>query len=139
MVSLLSDFLIVCSFFLLIEFNQSNGKKNFGKHFMRMFCVLSLHCLSERKTLEKLSFLAALQSQNLPNPQSSETKTLKEKEKVRRNLISLATMLVRYRSSMASDDCGGRTEFREYFKELRRVYNIAALKSELREVRKTFC
>jgi hypothetical protein len=88
-------------------------KKTFVKQFLGVFCVLTLHCLSERATLEKLSYLSALESQNLPAPGAN--RTLKDKDKARRKLLSLATMLVRYRSSMASDDCGGRSEFRLYF------------------------
>lgn len=112
---------------------ESTGKKTFVKQFMGIFGVLTLHCLSERATLEKLSYLAALQTQNLPTPGVRGTKSLAEKEGIRRELMALATMLVRYRSSMASDDCGGRSEFREYFQELRQVYSVAALKNELRE------
>ncbi len=106
-------------------------KKTFLKQFVGIFCVLTLHCLSERVTLEKLSYLAALESQNLPTPGSN--RSLAEKDLIRRKLMSLATLLVRYRSAMASDDCGGRSEFRDYFQTLRQVFNVAPLKDELRE------
>jgi hypothetical protein len=126
-------------------------KRTFVKQFLGVFCVLTLHCLSERTTLEKLSYLSAIESQNLPAPGMVAGRTMSDKDKARRRLLGLATMLVRYRSSMASDDCGGRSEFRLYFmvsssclllawvssccfsQELRSVFGIAGLKIELRE------
>ena len=113
--------------------SRGMGQQRFMKLFMGVYAMLTTHCLSERVTLEKLSYMAALQSQNLPDPGTSQSRNLSEKDAIRRELMALATMLVRYRSSMASDDCGGRSEFREYFQNLRLVFNIAALKSELRE------
>ncbi len=115
----------------VIDVEWGMPKKTFLKQFVGIFCVLTLHCLSERVTLEKLSYLAALESQNLPTPGSN--RSLAEKDQIRRKLMSLATLLVRYRSAMASDDCGGRSEFREYFQTLRQVFSVASLKDELRE------
>ncbi len=115
----------------LIGVEWGMSKRTFIKQFVGIYCVLTLHCLSERVTLEKLSYLAALESQNLPAPGSN--RSLAEKDVIRRKLMSLATLLVRYRSAMASDDCGGRSEFREYFQTLRQVFSVAALKDELRE------
>lgn len=102
----------------------SSLKRTFVKQFLGVFCVLTLHCLSERTTLEKLSYLSALESQNLPAPGVSAGRTMSDKDKARRRLLALATMLVKYRSSMASDDCGGRSEFRLYFLVRKKVFYI---------------
>ena len=111
--------------------DSDNG--GFKRQFMGIYGLLTLQCLSERTTLEKLSHLAAMQSQKLPLPGSIAKISLGEKNTLRRELMSLAIMLARYRSSMASDDCGGRPEFRRFFRELRRTYDIAGLKEELRD------
>jgi len=112
---------------------QWGNGRTFMKQMMTVYAILSRHCLSERVILEKLSYLAALRSQNLPSPGERSSMSISEKDQIRRELMELATMLVKYRSSMASDDCGGRSEFREFFQTVRRTYQVADLKQELRE------
>ena len=109
------------------------NKKTFFKQFFGIFKLLSLHCLSERVTLEKLLFLAALQSQNLPGSGASGKLDLRKKEMNRREIVDLAVMLVKYRSCMSSEDCGGRPLLGEYFHILRHLYAISNLKRELGE------
>ena len=107
---------------------SSASRKLFVKQFMGILAVLTRHCLAERATLERLSYLAALQAPQLPRQAS-----LAEKDAAHRALHSLALMLARYRASMASDDCGGRPEFRDFFQGVREAYDVSVLKSELRE------
>jgi hypothetical protein len=115
-----------------LEWGGRSQRKHFMKHFMVGFAVLAQHCLSERITLEKLSYLTALLSRKLPTPDVSRPLTAAAKEEVRAELMSLAMMLARYRASMASDDCGGRADFRDFFQEIRKAYDVGLLKNELR-------
>ena len=101
----------------------------FTKQFMSLFNTLNLHCLSERATLEKLSFLAALQSQHLTVQQKEQ----EEMAKIRSGIVNLNSMLIRYRTSMASDDCGGSLAARKFFKVIRFVQSIAKFKDTLLE------
>jgi hypothetical protein len=115
---------------------SSRSASSFQKRFFGIYLALGLHCLSERVTLEKLSYLEALSSQVLPSA-SDRTVGMAQKEAVRREIVALATSLVRYRTCMATDDCGGRPEYGEFFQILRSLYSIKALKKELgEEVRK---
>ena len=43
----------------------------------------------------------------------------------------LAALMVRYTLSMSSNDCGGSSEFTEFFTTLRRVFGIPELRAEL--------
>jgi hypothetical protein len=121
-----------------LEWGPLSLQKQFRRQLMGIYALLAQHCLSERTTLERLSYLAALVSRCLPSPQRSEAtdqmvvKDLPDKDMVRRELTALAMMLAKYSSSMSSDDCGGRTEFREFFAAVRRAYGVGLLKSELR-------
>jgi hypothetical protein len=51
-----------------------------------------------------------------------------ESQRARFELTRLTSLLVHYRTSMASDDCGGSAEARKQFKKLRAVHGIAGLK-----------
>ncbi len=115
-----------------LEWGPRGVQKQFRKQFLGVFAVLAQHCLSERVTLEKLSYLAALLSRRLPTPGVAQQMKASEKEEVRGELMSLAMMLARYRASMAGDDCGGRAEMHEFFLEIRKAYDVGLLKSELR-------
>ena len=115
-----------------LEWGTRSQRKHFQKQFMVAFAVLAQHCLSERVTLEKLSYLAALLSRKLPTPGVSQSLSAAAKEEVRGELMALAMMLARYRASMASDDCGGRADMRDFFQEVRKAYDVGLLKAELR-------
>ncbi len=113
-----------------LEWGPKKLQKQFLKQLVGVYGLLAQHCLSERTTLERLSFLAALVARRLPTPDRVMVKA--DKSAVRSELTGLAMMLARYSSSMASDDCGGRAEFREIFAAVRRAYGVGLLKSELR-------
>lgn len=122
--------------------------RTFQHQFHNALYVLSLHALSERITLERLSYLEALRSQSLPSQYVSpialaaasvspavvlDQSYLNAKDKARNDIARLSNMLVRYRSCMASDDCGGRPEYNEYFVILRQLYSVPELKEEIGE------
>jgi hypothetical protein len=113
-----------------IEWGGLSPMRSFSSQFFGPFLLLKRHCLSERVALEKLSYLAALHSQGLSR---SSDLGRAESQKVRFELTRLTSLLVHYRTSMASDDCGGSAEARKQFKMLRQVHGIAALKQNLFE------
>ncbi len=111
-----------------VEWGGTSPARSFATQFFGLFLVLKRHCLSERVALEKLSFLAALHSQGLSR---SSFGSVAESQKVRFELMTLTSLLVHYRTAMASDDCGGGAEARKQFKLLRQVHGIEALKHNL--------
>jgi len=58
---------------------------------------------------------------------------IRELQILRRELLSLATLMTRYTIQMSSDDCGGVTEFIEFFLALRQVFRIRQQREELQE------
>jgi hypothetical protein len=112
-----------------LEWGSRGKHKQIKEKFMGVFAVLVGHCLSERATLQRLSYFVRLLSRRLPTGGTSA-----ERESVRDELRSVAVALSCYRMSMASDDCGGSMEMREFFSEIRRVHDVGLLKTELGNV-----
>ncbi len=113
-----------------IEWGGVSPMQSFATQFFGLFLLLKRHCLAERVALEKLGYLAALHSQALSR---SADLSRAESQKVRFELTRLTSLLVHYRTAMASDDCGGSAEARKQFKMLRQVHGIAGLKQNLFE------
>ena len=78
--------------------------------------------------MEQLSLLHALTADNVHGKGS-----LAEKRRIRRRQLELSQELVRFLLSMASEQCGGRSVFRLFFKKLREVLEIESRRRELRE------
>lgn len=125
---------------LALAWGKSKRHAGFQAEFMGLYRTLSVHCMAERFTIDKLAYLNALQAQHLPTfddvatttPEAARARQL-QRDRARVQLLSLATLLVRYRSGMASEDCGGRPEVSEFFQVLRELHRIAELKRELGE------
>lgn len=116
--------------------------RTFQLQFHGALHVLSIQALSERVTLERLSYLMALRCQSMWAPPMAhdftsvgpdDAPSLNSNDKVRKDIARLSYMLMRYRSCMSSDDCGGRPEYGEYFLILRQLYFISELKEEIAE------
>lgn len=101
------------------------GSRRHLEQFHGIFYELCAHCLLERTTLERLSYFAAIQAQHL-----SLTNDV-ERERLRAEFGELSSQLLRYRTVMACDDCGGSVEVRKFFKILRYVHSIAVFKQTL--------
>jgi len=99
------------------------------KKFLGIYLLLSLHAHGERFVLYELSELAASQAENL-SLVSAETNFLQMKQS-RQTLRELAAIMVRYTLSMSSDDCGGSSEYSDFFTTLRRVFGIRESRDEL--------
>jgi len=79
---------------------------------------------------------ALLENQMLANKISeiqAFKKGIRELQILRRELLSLATLMTRYTIQMSSDDCGGVTEYIEFFLALRQVFRIRQQREELQE------
>jgi len=75
----------------------------------------------------QLSDLAAAQAEHLNISQGS----FEALRHSRNRLRDLSSRMVRYTLSMTSNDCGGITEYSEFFTSLRVVFGIPELREEL--------
>lgn len=79
----------------------------------------------------ELSDLAVAQAEYLQDVlNQSNLQPIKE---ARNQLRNLATMLARYTLGMSSGDCGGTSEYSEFFVTLRKEFGISDLRNELCE------
>ncbi|GAM19243.1 hypothetical protein SAMD00019534_024180 [Acytostelium subglobosum LB1] len=108
-----------------------NNVLNWYNKFQGVYLVLGLHAHAERAVLEELSTMASLQAENMKL--EIERTNLEELATSRRQLRELATLVARFTISMSSDDCGGQSEFSEFFLTMRQVFGIPSQRKELRE------
>lgn len=80
-----------------------------------------MHVMAERAVLVRLMLMAALGARGLHDGSDRHVETLHDKAEARAMLLRLCTSLVKYNLSMSSDECGGRSTFRVFFKTLRKV------------------
>lgn len=124
-----------------------DGSTELSDLFLGPFLILSMHVMSERDLLVKLSVLAAISSKNMGDSHS-----VMEKQNLRREMMRLVRVwqffkscfffqlvflskktLVKYNLEMNSDQCGGRKVFRIFFSKLRQIFRVADMRLELRE------
>lgn len=121
------------------------------KKFQGIYLILCLHAHGERAVLEELSTLAAtyadfmqidencaditsLKQDSLEVRGLSRVQTgMKEIEISRVQMKELATLVARFTISMSSDDCGGGSEYSEFFSTIRQTFGIPHQRAELRE------
>lgn len=99
---------------------------NWHKKFQGVYLALALHAQAEKLVFEELSDLAANQAEYFVKDASFE-----QVQASRNQLRSLASIMTRYTLSMSSNDCGGTSEYSEFFTTLRQVYGIPDLRTEL--------
>jgi len=97
--------------------------------FQGVYLILALHVHGERSVLFELGDMAAAEAENLKLV-AAET-NFEEMKVSRQRLRELASLMVRYTLSMSSNDCGGRSEYSEFFTTIRQVYGIPELRAEL--------
>jgi hypothetical protein len=100
------------------------------KKWMGIYLVLALHVHGEKSVLLELSNLSAACGQLLRRVTHV---SLKEMSVYRQRLIELATLMTRYTLQMSSDDCGGLSEYIEFFIALRDIFGTKPQRQELRE------
>jgi len=101
------------------------------RKFQGIYLILSLHAHGERAVLEELGSLAASYADNMQL--ELDKATMQEIESSRKQMKELATMVARFTISMSSDDCGGLSEYSEFFTTLRQTFDIPHHRAELRE------
>ncbi|EFA74900.1 hypothetical protein PPL_11934 [Heterostelium album PN500] len=110
-----------------VENQHESSVLNWHSKFQGVYLVLALHAHAERAVLEELSTMASLQAESMRL--EFERTTLDELT----NSRGLAKLVARFTISMSSDDCGGQSEFSEFFLAMRRVFGIPSQRKELRE------
>jgi hypothetical protein len=101
------------------------------KKFQGIYLILSIHAHGERAVLEELSTLAASYADFIQL--DMESSSMKEIESSRAQMKELATLVARFTISMSSDDCGGQSEYSEFFSTIRQTFGIPHQRAELRE------
>jgi len=96
---------------------------------MGIYFVLGIHALGERESLEEISFLTALEADDISL--APEEVGQAQTRRARYRLRSLAAVLIRFTLSMSSSDCGGLSEYSEFFRALRECFGIAERRAEL--------
>eukprot|EP01114_Cavostelium_apophysatum_P013679 TRINITY_DN3369_c0_g1_i1.p1 TRINITY_DN3369_c0_g1~~TRINITY_DN3369_c0_g1_i1.p1 ORF type:complete len:748 (-),score=166.42 TRINITY_DN3369_c0_g1_i1:87-2330(-) len=107
------------------------------KKFLGIYFLLAEHVYGEKMVLLELSSIASAQADalrisaemNVPSAQIA--KIFEETKAMRSKLRDLATSMVRYTLSLSSNDCGGVSEYVEFFRTMRDVLGIEELRSEL--------
>ncbi len=112
-----------------VEWEGTRGA--FVRLFVTQFRLLAIHAIVERQVLMTLSVRSVQSAQRLP-PLGS-LQTLEQKALVRRQLLDLSTMLMRYVVSLSTDHCGGRASLQMFFSAIRAILRIKEMKEELRE------
>jgi len=96
--------------------------------FQGIFLLLATHALGEKLVLYELSDVAAVQAETL---RFTNEVNLEEMKDWRNKLRHLASLVVRYTLAMSSNDCGGTSEYSDFFTCLRSVFGILSLREEL--------
>jgi len=111
--------------------------RKWHKVFLGIYLILATHVQGEKAILLELSNLSAhagsLLKQISWDGNLKFEETLPGMAKLRTELGSLAALMTRYTLQMSSDDCGGLSEYVEFFSSLRSIFGIRNQRSELRE------
>jgi len=97
--------------------------------FQGIYLILALAAYAESEALVRLGMLAAEKAVTLLQT----THTFEEMENCRAQLRELASVMVRYMLSLCSCDCGGSTDYAQFFFSMSQVLGIPSIKQELRE------
>jgi len=108
------------------------------KVFFGIYLLLAVHVLGEKAILLELSNISAyagslLKNISLAQEELNFDESLKEISSLRNRLGSIAALMIRYTLQMSSDDCGGLSEYVEFFSTLRNIFGIRNQRNELRE------
>jgi len=107
------------------------------KTFQGIYLILSIHVHGEKSILAELSNLTSTAGEHLELICSKAT--LSDMAKERKKLLSLMALMTRYTLQMSSDDCGGLSDYVEYFVAQRKVFSINKQREELtQEVRDVY-
>eukprot|EP01124_Arcella_intermedia_P009415 TRINITY_DN1613_c0_g1_i7.p1 TRINITY_DN1613_c0_g1~~TRINITY_DN1613_c0_g1_i7.p1 ORF type:complete len:659 (+),score=110.64 TRINITY_DN1613_c0_g1_i7:27-2003(+) len=111
--------------------------RKWHKVFLGIYLILAIQIQGEKSMLLELSNLSAhagsLLKQKLEQISEKRDEILPEVAKLRTQLASLAVLMTQYTLQMSSDDCGGKSEYIEFFTAQRNIMGIRSQRNELRE------
>jgi len=111
--------------------------KKWAKQFFRVYLILATHVQGEKSVLLELSILSANAAnflKRLAHHQQQRRKlNFEQVDKLRAELSNLATLMTRYTLQMSTDECGGLSEYLEFFSSLRKIFDIRKQRLELSE------
>lgn len=110
------------------EYSNKFEVEQWHKKFLGIYLMLALHVHGEKSVLLELSNLSAASGQLLRQVTHA---SLQEMSRYRKQLIELATLMTRYTLQMSSDDCGGLSEYVEFFTAMRDVSDTHRLKEQV--------
>lgn len=104
--------------------DQPDVEKGFHENFVKFYGTLALLVLADHRTLHTLSEeLASL---------LGEIRDLRDLPKHKRTMSSIMVKTVRYTVHLSGTDCGGPTEYVDFFRAMQDVHDIPATREELR-------
>eukprot|EP01124_Arcella_intermedia_P007712 TRINITY_DN14775_c0_g1_i1.p1 TRINITY_DN14775_c0_g1~~TRINITY_DN14775_c0_g1_i1.p1 ORF type:complete len:673 (-),score=197.88 TRINITY_DN14775_c0_g1_i1:130-2148(-) len=103
--------------------------RKWHKVFLGIYLILAIQIQGEKAMLLELSNLSA-HAGTLLKEMHTDTSSL---PRIRADLGSLAALMTRYTLQMSNDDCGGLSEYVEFFTTQRTIFGIRTQRSELRE------
>lgn len=103
--------------------------RQWHQKFLGVYLLLALHVHAEKWVLFGLSDMAASQAERLKL--DSEVNSLGEIKRSRDRMRDLASLMVRYTLGMSSNECGGTSEYSDFFSSLRVVFGVPELRDEL--------
>jgi len=106
--------------------------RTWHKRFFGIFLLLATHVQGELLMLLELSNLSADASLLLKQTLGDDL-SLTDVNQARKTLFSTATLMTRYTLQMGNDNCGGLSEYVEFFSSLRSIFRIRNQRKELRE------
>lgn len=102
------------------------------KRFFGVFLLLAAHVQGEKSIIMELSNLSA-DAGTLLKQTLREDLLFDDLNRVRNQLFNTATLMTRFALQMSADDCGGLSEYVEFFSALRNMFRIRPQRNELRE------
>jgi len=104
--------------------------KKWHKIFFGVFLILSVHVIGEKSILKEFSNLSASVATVLKEIIRDDFE-LDELSTILKKLYVLSGLVTCYTLQLSSDDCGGHTEYIEFFSALRRVFRVLEQRIEL--------
>ncbi|PRP79066.1 hypothetical protein PROFUN_13168 [Planoprotostelium fungivorum] len=99
--------------------------------FQGIYLILQIHTMAEKLVFLELSDMAAINAERLQMVGGRESNSFDNIKGIRDQLRELSSRLVRYTISMSTNDCGGISEYSEFFGKLRDTFGIPELRNEI--------
>jgi hypothetical protein len=118
----------ICISWLQGETGARFELENWPEKWQGIYFYLCLHVHGERAVLEEISHMTATEADELGLGVPGDIPQI---QFTRMRLRRLAGVMMRYTLSMSSDDCGGLSEYSEFFTSLRECFGIPQTRAEI--------